>query len=155
MCVIVAKYISGSDIDGEDLGWCGVKKIKRKYNYTINICQNKYHGVEKLYIEDSVTLYAEGLNEYGVCILNAALNVTDDEGAARLARNHERQEAIEKHRYKDPDGIKIRNALNYQTPRDAAKALIADKMIGHTLIFNSKECYLLEGGRSKKDYEDR
>lgn len=155
MCVIIAKYIKEplSNADDTGTGWVGMKNRDRNYKPVISIVQSNSKGVEKTCILDSVTKYMEGINEYGVCILNAALQVSDDESAAAMARAHAREEDKKSGDYKDPDGIKIKRALNCKTPKAAAESLIDDRMFGHTLIFNKDVCYILEGGRSKEDFE--
>lgn len=165
MCVVAVKYLktplpnsskeseNPKNNPGEVIGWVGVKNRDRNYKPVINLVQSRRSGVEKTYILDSVTKYSEGMNEYGVCILNAALQVTDDESAAALARSHSREKDKQKGTYQDPDGIKIKRALNCKAPKSAAQSLIDDKMMGHTVIFNKDVCYILEGGRSKEDFE--
>lgn len=75
MCVIAVKYF-------EDIGWVGAKNRDRNYQPKVNIVQSNRTGVQRLYIDDALTRYTEGLNEYGVCILSAALSVKNDEKEA-------------------------------------------------------------------------
>ena len=65
MCVIAAKYFPNK-------GWVGVKNRDRTYYPSINIRKSMKDGIERLYIWDENTRYTEGLNEHGICILNAS-----------------------------------------------------------------------------------
>lgn len=147
MCVIAAKYL------GDEFGWVVVKNRDRNYKPTISIQQKKKNGTECLYIIDSVTKYSEGINEYGVCIVNAATSVANDESAAATARRLEKEKKKKEGTYKDPDGCKILKALQHKTPKKAAQSLIKSQMVGHTLIVSEDECWILEGGRSEKDFK--
>lgn len=137
MCVIAAKYFEGT-------GWVGIKNRDRNYKPTIRIRQLNRAGVERLVIWDEVTKYAEGVNEYGVCILNAATDVKKDEkiGVSRPKNNKPKRGDPG---FYAPDGIRIRNALLKKTPEAALKYLIEAELRGSTLIFNKDKCFLLEG----------
>lgn len=132
----------------------GVKNRDRNYKPTISIRQSNRDGTEAVYIVDSVTKYSEGINEYGVGILNAATSVKNDESEAASARRYEKGRLKKEGAYKAPDGIILRRALRHKTPKSAAEYLISKNFQGHTLIFNQDECWILEGGREKKDQEE-
>ena len=72
MCVIAIRFF-------KDIGWVGVKNRDRNYRPTVHIKQSFRNNVERLYIWDEKTKYTEGLNEFGVSILSAAVAVKDDE----------------------------------------------------------------------------
>ena len=126
MCVVAAKYF-------KDTGWVGVKNRDRNYLPEIKIIQSNRKGLQRMYIYDEATKYTEGLNEFGVCILSAAMDVFDDE--------KEREAG-----FVSTYGKKIRNALLEKTPQAAVNRLIRTELAGATLVFNEKECYLLEAG---------
>jgi hypothetical protein len=146
MCVIAAKYL-------DDYGWVGIKARDRNYMTTIDIKQDSREGVEALYIFDSVTAYSEGINEYGVCIINAATSVKNDESEAAVARRYRKAKEKQNGTFRAPDGIKIRHALRYETPKEAAEYLASVHFQGNTLCFNQKECYILECTHKKEDVE--
>ena len=132
MCVIAVKYF-------KDVGWVGAKNRDRNYLPDIKIVQSNRRGVQRLYIDDTLTRYTEGLNEYGVSILSAALAVKDDEKESDKivpGRNGDMS----------PDGISIRKALYEKTPKKAVDSLIESKLSGATIIFNERECWLIESG---------
>jgi len=140
MCVIAVKYFA-------NVGWIGSKNRDRNYQAKIEIIQSNRKGIQRLYIDDELTRYTEGLNEYGVCILSASLSVKSDEKegdkapSGGLRSRGEREDG-----YKSPDGKKIRDALLYKTPKDAAQHLIDKELAGCKYIFDEKDCYLLEAG---------
>ena len=77
MCVIAVKYF-------KDVGWVGAKNRDRNYLPEIQIVQSDRKKVQRLFIDDELTRYTEGLNEYGVSILSAALAVKDEHGRGAL-----------------------------------------------------------------------
>lgn len=146
MCTIVAKYLP-------NWGWVAVKNRDRNYKPTIYIRQDNKEGTEATFIVDSVTKYSEGVNEYGLGILNAATSVKNDESEVAAARRYAKDKKKKIGDYKAPDGIILRHALRYKTPKEAAEYLISKEFKGHTLIFNQEECYILEGGSNKEDFD--
>lgn len=145
MCVVAVKYFDG-------VGWVGAKNRDRNYEPTVRIVQSNRTGVQRLYIDDLTTRYTEGLNEYGLCILSASLSVKSDEKEAekKALPSGKREDG-----YMSPDGKDIRDALLLKTPKDAIKLLVERELAGSTIVFNDKECYLLEGGYTvKKQDED-
>jgi len=142
MCVIAVKYFEGE-------GWVGAKNRDRNYQPKINIVQSNRKGIQRLYIDDELTRYTEGLNEHGLCVLSAALSVKSDEkegdkinpADARRGRPDD---------YMSPDGKTIRDALLLKKPLDAVKLIVERELAGATVVFNEKECYLIEGGFTVK-----
>lgn len=145
MCVVAVKYF-------DKFGWCGAKNRDRNYRPTIAFKRSTKNGVESLYMTDEITKYSEGINEYGVCILNAATAVKNDESEAADARRKKKEAAKRDGAYYAPDGVKIRKALKFKTALEAANHLIETEMMGNTLIFSKETCYLLEGGKEEKEF---
>lgn len=145
MCVIAVKHFEGT-------GWVGVKNRDRNYKPTIRIRQLLRKGVERLVIWDEVTKYTEGVNEFGVCILNAATDVKKDEKIGVDPKRKKKPGRGDPDFYA-PDGLRIRNALLKRTPEAALKFLIQEELRGSTLIFNEDKCYLLEGMHEEKGRE--
>lgn len=146
MCVIAVKYF-------EDTGWVGIKNRDRNYKPSIRIRQLMRKGIERLVIWDDVTKYTEGVNEFGVCILNAATDVKKDEKIGVDTAKSKKPKRGDPNFYA-PDGLRIRNALLKRTPEAALKELIKDELRGSTLIFNEDECYLLEGMHEERGREE-
>ena len=134
MCVIAVKYF-------KDVGWVGAKNRDRNYLPEIQIVQSDRKNIQRLFIDDELTRYTEGLNEYGVSILSAALAVKDDEKEADKIEPGQRDD-----NFMSPDGKAIRTALFEKTPSAAVKSLVKQQLSGATIIFNEKECWLIEAG---------
>ena len=147
MCTVVVKYM-------DNCGWVGFKCRDRNYKPGIRFKQSFKDDVESLYMFDKNTKYSEGVNEFGVCILNAATAVKNDESEAALARRAEKAKAKKAGNWTAPDGYKLRKALKCKTPMEAAEYLASQRLVGNTAIFNQDTCLLLEGGRDKKQFED-
>ena len=126
MCIIVAKYFP-------KFGWVGAKNRDRNYIPSLDFIEDTSHDISRMMMHDDITGYKEGLNSTGLSILNSSLDVYDDEsevdaGTAKTS----------------PDGIIISQALSYREPLDAVKHLIKRKLGGFTLVFNQRDCYLIE-----------
>ena len=131
MCVIVAKYFDG-------IGWAGAKNRDRNYTPTLDFVENTEHGVERMMMHDKVTGYKEGINNYGLSILNTSLDVYDDESEVEAGTADT-----------SPDGRHIAAALLFKDPVDAVRLLIKRKLGGCTIVFNKETMYLIEA--SDKD----
>jgi hypothetical protein len=126
MCVIVAKYFPG-------IGWAGAKNRDRNYIPKLDFYTDDNHGMERMTIHDLTTGYKEGINNYGVSILNTSLDVYDDESEVEAGKADS-----------SPDGKIISNALLEKDPLDAMKVCVKGKLGGCTIVFNKDECYLME-----------
>ena len=144
MCVIAVKYFDG-------IGWVGAKNRDRNYQPKIRIIQSNRKSIQRLYIDDELTRYTEGLNEYGVSILSAALSVKDDEKESDKIVPGKREDG-----YMSPDGKTIRDALLFKTPKEAVAHIVEKELAGCTVVFNEFDCYIVEGGFTvkKKDAND-
>jgi len=144
MCVIAVKYFDG-------IGWVGAKNRDRNYQPKIRIVQSNRKNIQRLYIDDELTRYTEGLNEYGVSILSAALSVKDDEKEGDKIVPGQRDAG-----YMSPDGKTIRDALLFKTPKEAVAHIVEKELSGCTVVFNEFDCYMVEGGFTvkKKDETD-
>jgi hypothetical protein len=140
MCCIVVKYLP-------KFGWIGAKNRDRNYETTIGITQSNRYETQRLYIDDKLSRWTEGINEYGISILSAAFSVKNDEkeGAKMVKGSHRDRQG-----YFSPDGRDIREALKFKTIKEAIDHLIKAELAGATFIFNQEQCFLLEGGFNVK-----
>lgn len=138
MCVVAVKHFN-------DLGWVGVKNRDRNYKPTVHIRQSFRNGVERLYIWDEKTKYTEGLNEFGIAIISAAVATKKDEKEVASASGDES--------FFSPDGKKIRTALLEKTLEAAIGKIIELQVPGNTLVFTKDECWLIEGAFKDLDME--
>jgi hypothetical protein len=142
-CIVAVKYFS-------EVGWVGVKNRDRNYKPTIRIIQSFKDDIERMFLWDEKTRYTEGLNEFGVSILSAAVAVKNDENEGSKGDKSNSGKT-----FYSPDGKKIRTALLEKTVEDAIKSLVENKLPGNTAIFNRENAYLLEGafkGGNTQDY---
>lgn len=126
MCIIVAKYFP-------EIGWAGAKNRDRKYIPTLDFIEDEVDGVQRMMMHDQITGYKEGINSYGVSILNTSLDIGNDEADVESGKIKS-----------SPDGQYIEEALSLKDPLDAVKHLIKKKLVGCTIVFNQNDCYLIE-----------
>ncbi len=139
MCVIACKYF-------DDVGWCAVKNRDRNYKPNVHVKQSFRNDIERLYIWDEKTKYTEGLNEYGIAIMSAAVATKKDEKEVQAASGEES--------FFSPDGKKIRTALLEKTLNKVVNKLIELELPGNTFIFTAEKCILLEGAYADEDKTD-
>ena len=70
-CIIVAKRVGDTLIMA--------KNRDRAYKPELEVVHEIIDGVEVAYLRDTITDWSEGMNEYGIGILNTALMVGYDE----------------------------------------------------------------------------
>jgi len=125
MCVALVKYFY-------DIGWVGVKNRDRNYVPEINFEINKQGPIPRLLFHDDYTGYMEGLNVNGIGILGTSLMNADDE--IEITRSSK----------DNPDGEKIKSALQEKTIEKEAQACIDEELTGCTFIFDTERCFLIE-----------
>ena len=129
MCIIVNKRVGDRIILA--------KNRDRAYKPSLEIVHTIIDGVEVAFLRDTITDWSEGLNEYGIGIVNTALMVGYDENEKKI---------VKKGGKPSKDGRKIRKALSQKTLSDALK--IAVKFMGgvkgHTFISNHEKMVSIE-----------
>lgn len=117
----------------------------RNYKPDTRLVREIRNGVEVLYYEDLVTGWVEGLNEYGVGIVNSALAVKSDENAAKHARRRSGP-------VKSKDRAIVLKALEQKTLKDARDILLnyRNGIRGHVIVGDGKSAYAIEN-TSKHD----
>jgi len=126
MCIIIAKYF-------DRIGWAGAKNRDRKYIPTLDFLIEDVGDVERCMMHDQITGYKEGINNYGLSILNTSLDVLEDEPDVESGKAKN-----------SPDGQAIAEALAMKDPLDAVKHLMKKKLVGCTMVFNKDDMYLIE-----------
>lgn len=120
------------------------KNRDRKYKPSLKVVHTFLTGdVEALYVFDKVTGWVEGLNEYGIGIVNSALAVGRDENE---------KEIVDHKGKKFQDGKRILRALRERTLADAVKSVCEYEggLRGHTFVRDRDEVYHIESV-SRKD----
>jgi hypothetical protein len=119
MCIIVSKSVDGSRILA--------KNRDRAYKPSLEIVHTIIDGVEMVYLRDTITDWSEGMNEYGIGLVNTALMVGYDENEKKI---------VKKGGKPSKDGKKIRKALSQKNVRDVIESAISfgGGIKGHTFI---------------------
>ena len=152
-----------SSVDAKDtnLNECVVAKVNvdgktilaknrdRGYTADIEIIHELIEGVEVVYLHDKLTDWSEGMNQYGIGIVNSSLTVNFDEKEGKLAKQNLDKGKAPKVSH---DGLKIRTALSKSKLSEAIKSVVTfvgedDKDVGvkgETIIANTKYAFLVE-----------
>lgn len=125
-CIIVSKEVDNKFILA--------KNRDRAYNPTIEIIHSIVDGVEVVYLHDVITDWSEGMNEFGIGIVNSALLVGHDESEHKI---------VKKGGTPSKDGARIRRVLTQKTLKDALKVVLSkngtnDGIKGHTFLSTPK-----------------
>lgn len=126
-CIIISGKIDGDVILA--------KNRDRMYVPEVNIKHRIMKNIEVVYLHDLTTGWAEGMNEYGIGIVNTSLMVGRDEHEKKIVTTTGRP---------SKDGIHIVNALLYDNIEDVLKHLIDKAVKGHTFVANSDKLYIIE-----------
>lgn len=118
-CIIVAKKVGDTIIMA--------KNRDRAYKPELEVVHEIIDGVEVVYLRDVVTDWSEGMNEYGIGILNTALMVGYDENEKKI---------VKKGGKPSKDGARIRQALSKKTLKETLIQVVKgdDGVKGHTII---------------------
>lgn len=143
-CVVATVHLNGETILA--------KNRDRKYSPKIEIIHELIDGVEVVYIHDTITDWSEGMNEYGIGIINASLLVHYDEIEADIVTGKVDFDKEKKGVQPSYDGLKIRKSLSEHQLSKAIKSIIEYKgedkkdvgVKGMTMIANPKHAFVIE-----------
>jgi hypothetical protein len=79
-CIIVSKEINDKFILA--------KNRDRPYRPILEIVHSIIDGVEVAYLRDTLTDWSEGMNEYGIGVVNSALSVERDEAERKKVKSN-------------------------------------------------------------------
>lgn len=129
MCIIASKSLNGTRVIA--------KNRDRAYKASLEIVHTIMNDIEVVYIRDTITDWSEGMNEYGIGILNTALMVGFDEIEDKI---------VKKTGQPSKDGIKIRMALCQKNIADAVKFAVSydGGVRGHTFVSNPEATVSIE-----------
>ena len=138
-CVVAAVKVGGDLILA--------KNRDRAYDPTIKIVHELLDGIETCYLYDEITDYSEGMNEYGIGIINASLMVAEDEAQGIMQVDKGKKSATPSY-----DGAKIRHALANKKLSAVIRSIIAYQgddpkevgVKGETIVSNPKHTLILE-----------
>ena len=128
-CIIVSKEVGDKFILA--------KNRDRAYKPKLEIVHELIDGVEVAYIHDMITDWSEGMNEFGIGIVNSALMVGNDEAEKKL---------VKKTGKPSKDGKKIRTALSNKNLKEVIKAALKTDggINGHTFVSSPKHMVSIE-----------
>jgi hypothetical protein len=126
---------------------CLLKNRDRNYTPKVKIIHEIRDGIEVLYMTDTKTGWCEGLNEYGIGIVNSALQVARDESEAAVVRSKGK---------KSKDGPRVLRILESTTLEEAVDICKTYEggLKGHTIIADKNQSYTVEGTR-KHEFRSR
>ena len=103
------------------------------------------YGTEICYVMDKDTDWCEGMNSYGIGIVNTALFVKRDE---------KEFDKTKKIKAPSKDGARVREALGYKKLSDVVRSLVTfhDGIKGHTIVSDGKKVAVIENTSRVKPY---
>lgn len=122
-----------------------VKNRDRGYKAKVEIVHEIINGTEVVYWHDMDTDWSEGINEFGIGIVNSSLLVRKDEKEGKEV-NDKKDKQIPKKKSDKSDGRKIRHGLSFANTKDVIDFIANEKdsLKGQTLISDGKKSYVLE-----------
>jgi len=126
-CIIVAKKVNDTVILA--------KNRDRAYKPELEIVHEIVDGVEIAYLRDTTTDWSEGINEFGIGILNTALMVGFDEIEKKI---------VKKAGKPTKDGVRIRRALTSRTLKQAVESAALSGVKGHSFVADSMRMVSME-----------
>jgi hypothetical protein len=133
------------------------KNRDRGYTAEMEMVHEILDDIEIAYWHDIDTDWSEGMNEFGIGIVNSSLMVNDDEKESDKIKAAKDEKEANLDKKKNPrhasDGAKIRHALLQKNIRDCIKILISTKgdgsakvkgVTGQSIVSDGKEIYIIE-----------
>ena len=113
------------------------KNRDRAYKPDLEVVHTRIDGTEVAYLHDITTDWSEGMNEYGIGIVNTALIVGYDEDEKKILKSGGKP---------SKDGARIRYALSKKTIEDVVEAVSSYQggVKGHTIIVSQDTVYTVE-----------
>ena len=166
---VVKDYVKSLKKDLEPINECTVAGVRlsdgivlaknrdRGYTAEMELVHEVLANVEIAYWHDIDTDWSEGINEFGIGIVNSSLMVSDDEKESDKVKAAKEEKEHNKDKKMTPkhatDGAKIRKVLLQKNLRDAVKVLISTTgdgssefkgVSGESIISDGKEIYVIE-----------
>lgn len=116
---------------------CLLKNRDRNYKPEVRIYHEIREGVEVLYARDEITDWTEGINEFGIGVVNAALMVGHDEAEKKLVKTVGK---------KSKDGERVLKLLEKSTLEDAVEVACGFKggIKGHSFVSDENKTISIE-----------
>lgn len=113
----------------------------RKYVPKLRVYHELINGVEVLYVKDEITAWIEGINEYGIGVINSALLVKQDENEHLNPIRRKRQGRV-----MSRDGNRVLKILASRNIEEALDMTLKydEGIKGHTFISDGTTTYAVE-----------
>lgn len=136
---------------------CLFKNRDRNYTPEVRIYHTLLGGVEVLYMKDETTGWCEGLNEFGIGIVNAALAVQADEKQGKASKGISKGKGDVATLNTLRDGKRVLKALESSNIEQAVGSLQSylGGLKGHTLVADPNTTYSLEATWRGHDFHVR
>lgn len=148
-CVVAARKLS-IDAEGkvdttETPSFVLVKNRDRSYNVNCSIVRKIVNGVETVVLLDTDTTMMEGMNEFGVGIVNASLSLADENVGTSKGKDKDKDKGLISRSKFAADGEKILHALSMSNIDDSIHMAKTWKngIHGNTLIATDDELYTI------------
>lgn len=124
------------------------KNRDRGYKAKVKIVHEILHGTEIVFWHDLDTDWSEGMNEFGIGIVNSSLLVIKDEKEGKIDQKVTDDGKVKKKKMTH-DGLRIRKALTYHTIDEAISCLKGQfnggkPLSGQTIISDGNKTFVLE-----------
>jgi hypothetical protein len=118
---------------------CLFKNRDRGYKPKVKVCHRVVNGTEIIYLEDKVTDWCEGLNEYGIGVVNTTLDILSDQRQG----TEEEDDDISK---KPEDKKRMIQALSQKKITEVVRyiTMYLNGLEGHNLVANSEVTFAIE-----------
>ena len=129
-CIVAAGYLEGDRVL--------FKTRDRNYQVPVSFHHEIRNGVEVVYFKDEFTGWCEGMNEFGIGIVNSTLTVDID--VSRMEGSSKRDASI------------LLKALEEKSPESASEVIAKYKggLHGHTLVSSATETFAVEHFEGKE-----
>jgi hypothetical protein len=133
---------------------CLFKNRDRNYTPEVRIYHKLVEGVEVLYMKDELTGWCEGMNEYGIGLVNAALAVRADEKAGKAGKGKSDDPSTQSTL---KDGKRALKALSGKTLEEALEKVQSHLggLRGHTFLASPDQTWALEATWRGHDFHQR
>ena len=120
------------------------KNRDRNYSPELKIYHTRYKGVEVVYMKDENTGWVEGVNEFGIGLVNSALMVLWDEKEGKSGKKKGEESVLGAIGSKD--ARRILRALQCKTLEEAMEELVSFEggIRGHTIVSDGVRAFSLE-----------
>ena len=128
------------------------KNRDRGYTAKMELVHELIDDVEIAYWRDVDTDWSEGMNEYGIGIVNSSLLVVVDKGVEKEIKSEGKEKDKPAKKKFAADGGKIRKALTFKTIPEVIRSIVSyigeDKkdvgLKGETIVSDNKNIYVVE-----------